>query len=274
MIKALIFDWGDTVMRDFPEYSGPMWEWPQVELIPGIREVLTALHGQVPLYLATSAKDSDAVMVARALERVGIGTYFDKIFTSRELGFTKTALGFFRELSYQLGVAPGDCLMVGNDLNKDIQPAREAGMQAVWCNSETAGKKLLAEIRRTVDGSLSKELQELEEWMLQPEFRQSVHEIEKLLADDFIEFGSSGQIYTKQQVLDELSLGATDEWTLGDFNLKSLAPDVALVTYRAYRFDGENHRGTASLRSSIWKLNQGRWQVVFHQGTPSDDTEV
>jgi len=22
--KAIIFDWGDTVMRDFPEYQGPM----------------------------------------------------------------------------------------------------------------------------------------------------------------------------------------------------------------------------------------------------------
>lgn len=272
MIKAIIFDWGDTVMRDFPEYSGPMCDWLRVELMPGIREVLTELHGKVPLYLATNAGDSDAVRVARALERVGLETYFDKIFTSRELGFAKPALGFF-ELSYQLGVAPRECLMVGNDHNKDILPAREAGMQAVWCNSETAGEKLFAEIRRVVDDSLTKELQELEDRMLQPEFRQSVLEIEKLLADDFIEFGSSGRIYTKRQELDELPLETTTEWTLGNFKLNILASDVALVTYRAYRSGGENHRGTASLRSSIWKLNQGQWQIVFHQGTPSDGTD-
>jgi len=27
MIKALIFDWGDTVMRDFPDCKGPMADW-------------------------------------------------------------------------------------------------------------------------------------------------------------------------------------------------------------------------------------------------------
>jgi len=36
MIRALIFDWGDTVMRVFPEFSGPMAHWPRVEAVHGI----------------------------------------------------------------------------------------------------------------------------------------------------------------------------------------------------------------------------------------------
>ena len=31
MKTALIFDWGDTVMRDFPDIKGPMAEWKHVD---------------------------------------------------------------------------------------------------------------------------------------------------------------------------------------------------------------------------------------------------
>jgi len=43
-IKAIIFDWGDTVMCDFPEYTGPMAYWPKVEVVPGIEKALQQLQ--------------------------------------------------------------------------------------------------------------------------------------------------------------------------------------------------------------------------------------
>ena len=42
-IKALFFDWGNTVMKVFPEYEGPMVSWPKVEKIEGIEELLNYL---------------------------------------------------------------------------------------------------------------------------------------------------------------------------------------------------------------------------------------
>ena len=42
----------------------------------------------------------------------------------------------------------------------------------------------------------------LEERLLQPEVRRSSDEAGKLLAADFIEFGSSGAVYSRQQILD------------------------------------------------------------------------
>lgn len=52
--------------------------------------------------------------------------------------------------------------------------------------------------------------------------------------------------------------------TLTDFKVKLLASDVALTTYRVIKHKDMKY----SLRSSIWKLKEDTWQMVFHQGTP------
>ncbi len=43
MIKAILFDWGDTVMRVLPQYHGAMKDWPKVEAIPGIQDACANL---------------------------------------------------------------------------------------------------------------------------------------------------------------------------------------------------------------------------------------
>lgn len=49
MSTLVIFDGGDTVMRDMPHYSGPMIEWPCVEAMPGIEAALRAQHARYQL---------------------------------------------------------------------------------------------------------------------------------------------------------------------------------------------------------------------------------
>ncbi len=44
-----------------------------------------------------------------------------------------------------------------------------------------------------------------------------------------------------------------------------LASDVLLATYQTFRHNDSKY----ALRSSIWKKNQGEWQMIFHQGTPT-----
>jgi FMN phosphatase YigB (HAD superfamily) len=86
MIEVVIFDWGDTVMRDFPQYAGPMVEWPRVEAVPGIADALRALSPDFRLALATNAAASGAEKARAALARVGLDTYFTYVLTARELG--------------------------------------------------------------------------------------------------------------------------------------------------------------------------------------------
>jgi hypothetical protein len=112
---------------------------------------------------------------------------------------------------------------------------------------------------------LEDHLRLLEERLLQQEVRKSAEELMSLLADDFIEFGSSGNVYNKQQVTEGLLNETSIQITLRDFKMKLLAPNVALATYRAVK----HKEMKMSLRSSIWKLKDGKWQLVFHQGTSS-----
>lgn len=109
----------------------------------------------------------------------------------------------------------------------------------------------------------------LEESLLQPAVRRSAAELDALLADDFREFGSSGRAFGKREVVDLLADEAEHRFSLEDFQVRTLAPELVLATYRVVRTPvapgGESHY---SLRSSIWKCESGRWQMAFHQGTP------
>ena len=53
-IRAVCFDWGGTLMVDDGPDDLPMYEWPSVTAVPGARECLAALHGRVPLCIATN----------------------------------------------------------------------------------------------------------------------------------------------------------------------------------------------------------------------------
>lgn len=110
--------------------------------------------------------------------------------------------------------------------------------------------------------ALKEHLKELEESHLKPDVRTSPQQLDKILADDFFEFGSSGYIIVKQDCIGE---GGVEpfEMSLHHFDIHPLAPDVVLTTY--YIKDQTRNRNT--LRSSIWKWIDGRWQMFFHQGT-------
>jgi len=121
----------------------------------------------------------------------------------------------------------------------------------------------------SIDPALSEHLCKLEELMAKPEVRRSPEELARLLAEDFREFGSSGRVFDKGQIIDALQNQPPVQLWLDEFHVESLAPDVALVTYRGNcRFSGSD-QVSHSLRSSIWRNRDGRWEVVFHQGTPS-----
>jgi hypothetical protein len=115
--------------------------------------------------------------------------------------------------------------------------------------------------------SLAAHLRQMEEELFQPEVRRSPGKISAYLAEEFREFGSSGHIYTKAEILAELSSESPRTITLDNFQCEALAPDVALVTYRSTRTIALGIPVHAN-RSSLWVFRQGRWQMLFHQGTP------
>lgn len=119
----------------------------------------------------------------------------------------------------------------------------------------------------TEDGSIEEHLKKLEQRLLEPETRKSAVELDALLADDFREFVSSGRIYDKAQIIELLRKSPSADSSLADFKAVILAPDVALATFSYSRGATSDRPAAKSIRSSVWKRSNGRWQLVFHQGT-------
>jgi hypothetical protein len=111
-------------------------------------------------------------------------------------------------------------------------------------------------------------IRRLEEQLLDSNVRTCAATVANLLADDFVEFGSSGRVFNKQQIIASLQQedGACRR-SMHDFQMSRLAPGIILATYRVSRESGNGIPSVESLRSSIWKLQDGHWQMVFHQGT-------
>ena len=134
-ISTLVFDWGNTLMRVFPDQTGPMVAWSKIAAVESAHEMLSRIHGKYQLILATNAADSTAVQVQKALERVGLDQYGFKIFTSHELASRKPETQFFQTIEELLHIEPQNVLMVGDDYRSDIFGAEQSGWHTAWFNN-------------------------------------------------------------------------------------------------------------------------------------------
>lgn len=107
----------------------------------------------------------------------------------------------------------------------------------------------------------------LEESLLTPEVRRSPELLSALIADDFVEYGSSGRVFDKHDVLEGVDRLPDIELPLSDFHSRMLSPNTAIVMYRSATRRPDGTAGEA-LRSSVWVFADGRWQMALHQGTP------
>ncbi|MFA6076193.1 MAG: DUF4440 domain-containing protein [Negativicutes bacterium] len=111
----------------------------------------------------------------------------------------------------------------------------------------------------------------LEISLLTPAVRASAEKLNVLLADDFREFGSSGEVYSKQDILEQLpkvTKIASVEFLISGFQVQQLAEEIVLATFTTDKEMPDNSR-LVSLRSSIWRKTVKGWQMIFHQGTPT-----
>jgi hypothetical protein len=103
----------------------------------------------------------------------------------------------------------------------------------------------------------------LEKMLLEKSTRKDVETLQKLIASDFLEIGSSGKIYNKSDVITSLLNEPITSFQATDFNLKPLNNEYVLLTYRLIEMNKKT-----SLRSSVWLFRKSHgWQMVFHQGT-------
>lgn len=137
MKPVLLFDWGDTLMRDFPGNTTPMADWPYVEALPGVNETLSQLQPNWRLFVASNADVSDEPDIHRALQRADLDKWFERVYCSRRMGVKKPDPQFFAIILNDLGVDPSQVIMVGDSFPSDVLGANASGLRAVWFNWRT-----------------------------------------------------------------------------------------------------------------------------------------
>ncbi len=103
----------------------------------------------------------------------------------------------------------------------------------------------------------------LEMAMLSVEVRSDSGRVGELLDEDFREIGASGRLWTRSETLaalaDDSAYEAPSE--IAEMEAQEICPGLVLVTYLAAT------TGRRTRRSSLWRLADGSWRLVFHQGT-------
>lgn len=102
---------------------------------PEVPRILLKLREQgYKLYVAT---DGSAVKQWDKLIRLGLALYFEDVFVSEEVG-TEKSREFFVKVLGKLKLNPAACVMIGDKEEKDILPAKKAGMRTILRRARSA----------------------------------------------------------------------------------------------------------------------------------------
>jgi len=105
-------------------------------------------------------------------------------------------------------------------------------------------------------------------------FGKTKQDIENQMCDDFWEVGASGNVYTRQDVIETLlerynNPNYQDIWEAKDFELTTIAPDNYLLTYILIQ-----DKTRVTRRSTLWRRVNGDWKILYHQGTVIDGGSI
>ncbi len=88
-----------------------------------------------PKYTLCAASNSTRTRQTTRLKKADMLSYFDFIFTSSEIGHPKPEKAFFNACLTSLGgLAPEECVIIGDSLSADIAGGAGAGMPTIWFN--------------------------------------------------------------------------------------------------------------------------------------------
>ncbi|MEC9342573.1 MAG: nuclear transport factor 2 family protein [Pseudomonadota bacterium] len=91
--------------------------------------------------------------------------------------------------------------------------------------------------------------------------------MDEIFAEDFVEFGRSGRVWSREDMLPGSSGGGEIRAELAGMSVRSMGGAIVLVTYQSAisRKGGTEFANRASIWSRGGKFG---WRLRFHQGTP------
>jgi putative hydrolase of the HAD superfamily len=108
-------------------------------VLPGVPEFLHRTR-HLPRAVVSNGERGQA---HRKLDALGLQPHFAAVLTPEDSGAPKPDPRMFLQAAARLGVAPGQCLMVGDDLEADIAPAQALGMATFHVARGVPGRSLL-----------------------------------------------------------------------------------------------------------------------------------
>ena len=132
-LRAICFDFGDTLADEATEEKDAAGVTLRAELIPGAAELVLALKRRD--YRLALVADGYPGTYRNVLAQHAIYECFDAFAISEEIGVCKPEARMFTHALALLGVPPSEyahTMMVGNHLERDIKGANQLGMISVW----------------------------------------------------------------------------------------------------------------------------------------------
>lgn len=131
---ALTDDQADAAFEPYARAYREAWK-----VVPDCSQFLIATRG-IRKAIVTNGEREQQLEKIRAC---GLFEHFEVIVTPADCGHWKPAPGIFAAALARLGVKADRCMMIGDDLNRDILPAKALGMMVYHV---TEGRGLLGAI--------------------------------------------------------------------------------------------------------------------------------
>lgn len=139
-----------TPVDDFDRQFSSLWNGfskaKRWRLLPGVEETLQSLQEQDGLRLFVLSNNDERLH--RILNGLSIGSYFEAVFVSAELGVEKPSRRVFELVQVQIKVAPENILHVGDNPIEDVQGALDAGWNAALVSSDTETSYNMPNVKR------------------------------------------------------------------------------------------------------------------------------
>ena len=105
-----------------------------------LKEMLCVLKKRFRLAILTN---NNEVQANRILQALKVQDLFDRVFTYNSFRTMKPNPKFFKEAAKAMGVAPNECLVVGDRYSIDLIPAQDLGMKIYEVKGPEDIKKLI-----------------------------------------------------------------------------------------------------------------------------------
>jgi putative hydrolase of the HAD superfamily len=162
-LRAICFDFGDTLADEASEEKDATETTLRAELIPGARELVLELRRRG--YCLALVADGRTATYLNVLTQHRIYDCFDTLAISDLVGVCKPDPRMFSTALDALGIAPADyrrTMMVGNYLARDIKGANALGMLSVWLDWAPRRPKVPADASEVPDYTIRRPLELLD----------------------------------------------------------------------------------------------------------------